>query len=150
MKFLLLLLFSYFTINASSENISGFWKTEKGKAIFSIYSKGSEFEGKIVWLDSSYVDSNNPDKTLRNRPILGLVSMEKLKYNSKKNKWIKGKIYDSESGKTYSCEVTISNDLNTLHLRGYAGISLLGRTTTWSRVKKDSFKMNSSGVNDSR
>lgn len=148
MKHVLLVLLLYFILNAASEDITGYWKTEKGKAIFSIYKNSSEFEGKIIWLDSSYVDSKNPDESLRSRPILGLISMEKLKYNSKKNKWVKGKIYDSESGKTYSCEVTISDDLNSLFLRGYAGISLLGRTTTWTKVNKDSFVINSIGKNN--
>lgn len=58
---------------------------------------------------------------------------------------MKGKIYDSESGKTYSCEATLSKDKKYLYLRGYAGISLLGRTTRWSRVENGAFVLNSIG-----
>lgn len=148
MKSLLLLIVFAIVTYCQSDDIIGFWKTEKGKAIFDIYKANDEFNGKIVWLDSAYVDQNNPDEKLRNRPVLGMISMTKLKYSEKKGKWIKGKIYDSESGKTYSCEVTISEDFNKLFLRGYAGISLLGRTTTWTKVKKDSFVSNSTGNNE--
>lgn len=146
MKQILLLIFIVIAVYSKSEDISGYWLTEKEKAIFEVYNDNGEFKGKIVWLDSSYTDQNNPDEKLRNRPILGLISLEKLKYSEKKKKWEKGKIYDSESGKTYSCEVTISKDLNLLYLRGYAGISLLGRTTTWVRIDKASFAMNSIGT----
>ena len=44
-----------------------------------------------------------------------------------------GSIYDARSGKTYSLEVNM-NEINKLQLRGYIGISLIGKTT-WTRVK---------------
>jgi uncharacterized protein (DUF2147 family) len=47
-------------------------------------------------------------------------------------KWKNGRVYDPNSGKTYKCKLTLVDE-NTLELRGYIGISLLGRTETWSR-----------------
>jgi uncharacterized protein (DUF2147 family) len=47
------------------------------------------------------------------------------------NKWEGGKIYDPNNGKTYSCKMTLEG--NTLKVRGFVGISLLGRTTIWTR-----------------
>jgi uncharacterized protein (DUF2147 family) len=41
-----------------------------------------------------------------------------------------GKIYDPKNGKTYSCKITHKG--NTLDLRGFVGISLIGRTSTWT------------------
>ncbi len=37
----------------------------------------------------------------------------------------------------YSCYITESEDGKTLEVRGYLGISLLGRTQTWHRVAPD-------------
>ncbi|MDO7744042.1 MAG: DUF2147 domain-containing protein, partial [Pedobacter sp.] len=49
-------------------------------------------------------------------------------------KWTDGKIYDPKSGKTYSCNMNIK-DNGQLNMRGYIGISLIGRSETWKRVK---------------
>jgi uncharacterized protein (DUF2147 family) len=49
------------------------------------------------------------------------------------NEWNGGTIYDPENGKTYNCKIAI-RDGNKLDVRGYIGISLLGRTETWFRV----------------
>jgi uncharacterized protein (DUF2147 family) len=50
------------------------------------------------------------------------------------NNWEKGTIYDPENGKTYSCKIYLENK-NTMKIRGYIGISLIGRTDTWTRIK---------------
>lgn len=146
MKSILFFLIFSTAIFSAQDDISGFWKTAKGKCIFSIYKKDTVFEGKVVWLDSAYTDINNPDEAKHDDPLIGIVAMTKLKYNAKKNKWEKGKVYDFESGNTYSCEAKVAEDSKTLVLRGYAGISLLGRSTTWTKVEPGSFKENSTGI----
>lgn len=150
MKYLFFLLFITAIAYGRSEDIKGFWKTEKGKAIFKVYKVGDEYKGDIVWMDSAYVDLKNPDETLRGKPVLGSRALKKMIYNEKKDKWENGKIYDAKSGKTYSCEATVSKDKRVLYLRGYAGISIIGRTTTWTRVEEGSFVLNSAdnGVKD--
>ncbi|MDK4539902.1 DUF2147 domain-containing protein [Kingella kingae] len=37
--------------------------------------------------------------------------------------------------KTYSSKATITDGGNTLKVRGFVGVSLLGRTQTWKRVR---------------
>ncbi|RZJ68171.1 MAG: DUF2147 domain-containing protein, partial [Flavobacterium sp.] len=45
-----------------------------------------------------------------------------------------GDILDPVKGKLYSCTIELDGK-DKLNVRGYMGISLLGRTQTWSRVK---------------
>ena len=52
------------------------------------------------------------------------------------NKWSNGSIYDARSGKTYNLNANLKNQ-NTLFMRGYIGFSLIGRTTTWTRVSEN-------------
>ena len=78
------------------------------------------------------LDNNNPDKTKINNPVIGLLILTGFKFNGD-DKWEGGKIYDPESGKTYSSNLTLQ-DKNTLKVRGYVGISLFGRTEVWSRT----------------
>ena len=127
---------------AEGDAALGLWVTQDGKGRIEVFKEKDTYAAKIVWLkEPNYnedeedtgkprVDKNNPDKKKRTRPILGLKMMEKFKYAGK-NVFTKGKIYDPEEGKTYSCKMTLDKD--TLHVRGYIGISLIGRTTTWKR-----------------
>jgi uncharacterized protein (DUF2147 family) len=48
-------------------------------------------------------------------------------------RWTGGEIYDPKSGKTYSCNMKLK--ANKLEIRGYVGLSLFGRTTTWTRYQ---------------
>ena len=51
-----------------------------------------------------------------------------------KNEWVNGDIYDPNSGSTYRSKVKLLN-AQTLHVRGYFGIPLLGKTMVFSREK---------------
>jgi uncharacterized protein (DUF2147 family) len=50
------------------------------------------------------------------------------------NTWEDGTIYDAENGKTYQCKLSMEGD-NKLNVRGFIGISLMGRTDVWKRVE---------------
>jgi uncharacterized protein (DUF2147 family) len=50
--------------------------------------------------------------------------------------WSDGTIYDPSSGRTYRCELRLDGD-DRLRLRGYVGVSWLGRTTRWVRVGRE-------------
>jgi uncharacterized protein (DUF2147 family) len=46
--------------------------------------------------------------------------------------WEGGKIYDPKSGKTYSCVMRFKGSV--LQIKGYIGITLIGRTTVWTKA----------------
>jgi uncharacterized protein (DUF2147 family) len=50
-----------------------------------------------------------------------------------KDRWKKGIIYAPDDGKTYKCKLTMEEP-DRLKVRGYIGISMLGRTEEWTRV----------------
>ncbi len=121
------------------DDIIGNWLTAgKEPAKIQIYNSGEKFYGKIVWLKNSTsngipkVDNKNPDIGKRTNPIIGLLLLTGFKFDGD-DEWKGGTIYDPESGKTYSCYLTLKGN-NTLKVRGYIGISLLSRTETWARV----------------
>jgi uncharacterized protein (DUF2147 family) len=121
-----------------ADDVMGIWLTNgKDPAKIQIFKSADKYFGKIVWLKSPdengkpKVDSKNPDESKRNQQIMGLVILQGFKFNGS-DEWEDGKIYDPESGKTYSCYISLK-DNNTLKVRGFVGISLLGRTEVWSR-----------------
>ena len=130
-----------FTSVAWAQKLSpvGIWTNEDGKARFEIYQSGDKLHGKIVQLKEPLrngkpkLDENNPDKKLRNRPLQGMLFMKDFKYDGG-NKWDDGTIYDPESGKTYSCYMKMTGK-DKMEVKGYIGISLIGRTQNWTRVE---------------
>lgn len=137
-----ILIASLISIEALSQNkaddIIGIWLTSgKEPAKVQVYKAGEKFYGKIIWLKNPTdnrkprMDGNNPDKEKRNNSIIGLVMLTGFKFNGD-DEWRGGDIYDPESGKTYSSYMYLK-DKNTLRVRGYVGVSLLGRTETWVR-----------------
>jgi uncharacterized protein (DUF2147 family) len=120
-----------------ADDIVGVWLTGgKEPAKIQIYRSGDKYYGRIAWLKypeengRARLDANNPDKDKRKQPIIGLVILTNFKFDE--DEWNGGKIYDPESGKTYSCNISLK-DKNTVKIRGYIGISLIGRTETWVR-----------------
>ncbi len=119
----------------------GLWYAEGGAAEVQIVPCSDALCGKVVWLHSplgedgcELRDDNNPDLNARNRNVIGLEVMRGLKpADDEGNVWTGGTIYDPTSGRTYSCNLRMESD-DRLFLRGYFGIQLLGRTTTWTRV----------------
>lgn len=133
----LILLSLILTISNAQEcdRIIGKWKTQKGRAVFNIFKKGNEYNGNYAWInDKDYLDKNNPDKSLRKTKIFDTTPLKHLIYNEKKKRWNKGRIYNAEDGKTYSCHCTISDDNTKMYFRGYIGVALLGQTHVWTRV----------------
>jgi uncharacterized protein (DUF2147 family) len=133
-------------LGGDAEGIVGVWNTAENDARIEIYRCGAEYCGNIAYLqDPNYpdddkegmaglplIDRNNPDPALRTRPLVGLRFMEGFRYLGH-NTWDGGRIYNPENGKKYKATISLA-DNNRLMLRGYWGISLLGRTETWVRA----------------
>ncbi|UUC45393.1 DUF2147 domain-containing protein [Flavobacterium cerinum] len=127
-----------FTTQAQS--VVGKWKTvddETGeaKSIVEITESGGKIYGKVVEIlnpakkNAKCKDCTGEDK---DKPILGLTIIKGLKKSG--DEYTDGKILDPNKGKLYKCTVKLDGS-DKLNVRGYVGISLIGRTQTWSRVK---------------
>ena len=129
---------------AAADRVLGLWLTEKADAHVRVERVGDSYQGQIVWLKQPQypadddqgmagrdkIDRENPDPARRGRPIIGLRIVEGFRFRD--GEWRDGRIYDPENGKTYKCRMWFDGE--TLRLRGYIGISLLGRSTSWTRV----------------
>lgn len=124
-----------------ADDVLGVWLNQDGDAHVEISKRDGKYYGKIVWIkepiDSETgkpkTDKHNPDPKLKTRPTLGLEILKGFSFDGKKE-WSGGEIYDPKTGKTYSSFMAFENK-DKLKIRGYIGVSLLGRTTQWTRVK---------------
>ena len=138
--FITLFAFGHAHSQTNADDITGTWLTRTGKAHIKIDNVKDYYFGRIVWLKEPLnkqgkpkTDGNNPDKSKKIIGMLGIRLLDGFEYKSENN-WEKGTIYDPENGKTYSCKIYLENK-NTMKIRGYIGISLIGRTDTWTRVQ---------------
>jgi uncharacterized protein (DUF2147 family) len=137
--FILLMGTSFAPISDNPDAIVGVWKTGEGNAMVRIYKNGEKYQGKVVWLKEPVdpetgkpkQDKNHPEEATRTRPVLGMINIWGFSYKDK-NLWDDGNIYDPKNGSTYSCTIKMINP-NTLEVRGYIGVSIIGRTDNWTR-----------------
>jgi len=118
-------------------DIEGRWLTQEGDGWITIQIVGDSLEGSVAGSpdpkqrEEREFDDRNPDPNLRTRRLDGLTIMTGFEYDGD-GRWSGGTVYDPNSGKTYKCTVK-QLDTNTLKIRGFIGISLFGRSETWTR-----------------
>lgn len=139
-KLLSLLIALIITYSGYSQSIFGKWNsfnedTNEIESVIEVYQKDNKAYAKIIEI----TDPERKDATCikckgkrKNQKILGMDILTGLKKDD--DEWSGGKILDPKNGKEYKCYIKL-NDPNTLKLRGYIGISLIGRTAIWKRAK---------------
>jgi len=90
--------------------------------------------GKVTQLRPGRLPGDVCDKCsgeLKNKPIQGMVFLRNFKPQG--NDWTGGTVVDPENGKEYKGKIwSVGKDK--LYMRGYIGVSLLGRTQSWVRI----------------
>ena len=128
-----------------AEDITGLWqsiddKTGAPKALVEIRKEADNtYAGKVVKLTpragytpkETCVDCPAP---YTNKPIIGLDVVTGLKSTDGLN-YTSGRILDPNTGKVYNMKAKLSSNGKRLTLRGYVGVSALGRTQTWIRAE---------------
>lgn len=122
-------------------DILGIWYNEEKTSKVQVYQAGNLFFAKIVWLKEPMdketgkprLDKLNPDPKLKNNPLIGLTILKNFEFDGD-DEWNDGTIYDPKNGKTYSCFMKFDGSPDKLKIRGYVGVSLIGRSTYWTRT----------------
>lgn len=103
-------------------DVYGQWLTEKQNSVVEISECDGAPCGVITWIDDpdaeSLTDAENPDETLRARPLIGLTILSG--FEARKDQWKKGRIYDPETGKTYGARLRRLED-EALQVKGCIG-----------------------------
>ena len=128
-----------------AQDITGLWqsiddKTGAPKGIVEIRQEANgTYTGKVVKITprTGYVPKEicvDCPAPYTNKPIIGLDVVTGLKHSEGLN-YTSGRILDPNTGKIYSMKAKLSANGKRLHLRGYLGISALGRTQIWIRTE---------------
>ena len=119
----------------------GLWKTVddvtgKVKSIVTIWEESGKLYGRVQKLVNPDPQDTNPrcnDCTgdQKGKPVIGLRILWDLQRDG--DGWSGGTILDPANGKTYRCRLALEEGGTKLKVRGFIGISLLGRTQHWLR-----------------
>ncbi len=127
---------------APEDGIIGVWLTEEKGGKIEMFRCGDKYCGKTVWIDKAANpdgmdarDKNNPKPEKRDRKIVGTTIFWNLAWDPDDRKWVNGYVYDPSRGKTFRCKAWLTEGGHELKLRGFMGVSVLGSTTTWTRVE---------------
>ena len=145
-KGILGLVLSLASVTAFSATIEGFWysiddRTGEKLSIVEI-RKGADgrYHGKIAYRypvpgGAALINCTKCPPPYTNQPLLGLEIFSGFKEDpNKRNAYVDGKILEAKSGKIYKGKANLSADGKRLRLRGYVGVSALGRTQVWIRT----------------
>lgn len=116
----------------------GRWKTiddvtGKAKSIVEIQRDGDKISATIreYFGDRAASHPNCPNGKA-NKPLVGLEVVWGMSNHG--DEWKGGSILDPGNGKVYGCIMRVIDGGNKLNVRGFIGISLLGRTQTWLKA----------------
>ena len=129
-------------LQSNSDDIFGLWlESKKQNVAVRIEPCDGQLCGYIYWLRKPLTrkgnpkrDKHNPDESLRQEKLCGLKLLSGFSQDEDKN-WSGGEIYSPEDGYKFSSTIK-RTDENSLRIRGYIGIPLLGKTVNWHRPEK--------------
>ncbi len=133
-----------FGILHGQQTPTGMWKTVSDKdgkdtSWMQIWESNGKLYGKVVKLlqepnDGKDVKCDKCPGSLKDKHVVGMTIMWNLKHDSG-NTWAGGRIMDPDNGETYRCLIELQDNGNKLRVRGFIGISLLGRNQFWYKLK---------------
>ena len=137
-------LFLVFSNIVIAENLSpvGLWKTiddktGKPRSLIRINESNGEYSATIekglLATDTGEAICDKCSDERKNQKLLGMTIVKGLKKNGPQ--YDGGEILDPDNGKTYRCKMKLDETGNSLEVRGFVGISLLGRSQIWNRVE---------------
>lgn len=121
----------------SADRLVGIYLTDEKNAKVEIYKKNGKYYGKICWLKTPYspdgkpfLDKNNPNKALRNRPIMGLIFLSDFVYSN--GEWINGKMYAPKEGMNVNGRLKFLSN-NELEVK--ASYLMISAKRIWTKIK---------------
>ncbi|OEY95463.1 signal peptidase [Acinetobacter proteolyticus] len=129
-----------------ASSIEGYWRSiddRTGEQLTIIEIRkapDNTYRGKIVYIYPNaqgvvVTHCTNCPAPYTGKPRMGLdVLTGLIEDPHKPNNFINGRIVESKTGKVYKGKARLTADGKRLHMRGYVGISALGRTVVWIRT----------------
>ena len=133
-------LMSFSSLAYAENSPIGLWKTiddatGKPRSLIRISDKNGEL---IATFEKGLLPSDSPNDVCeqctgerKGKPLIGMVIMDGMK--AKGDTFEGGHILDPDNGEIYKCKIKLDSTGKQLEVRGFIGISLIGRSQIWVR-----------------
>ena len=133
-------LMSFSSLAYAENSPIGLWKTiddatGKPRALIRISDKNGEL---IATFEKGLLPSDSPNDVCeqctgerKGKPLIGMIIMDCMK--AKGDTFEGGHILDPDNGEIYKCKIKLDSTGKQLEVRGFIGISLIGRSQIWVR-----------------
>jgi uncharacterized protein (DUF2147 family) len=116
----------------SEDAITGTWMVAEKDAYIDIYRQDDRYFGCISWLRGDNEKAGAAEAKMHEIPKVGLVIVRGFVFDG--HEWKGGTLYNPANGKSYKGIISLDAE-GRLHVRGFIGIPILGKTTVWQRIK---------------
>ncbi len=131
------------SFGAHAQTPVGVWKsvddeTGRERSIIRISEVNGELRGVVEKVFDQPGDDpahlcDKCDGERKGKPIVGMTILWGL--TQKGEEWSGGEILDPKKGKIYRCKMRVTDGGKSLNVRGFIGVSLIGRSQTWHRME---------------
>jgi uncharacterized protein (DUF2147 family) len=125
----------------SASSPVGLWKTiddktGKPRGFIRVFERAGKLHGRIersaIAGEETRVCEVCKDER-KDKPYQGMEILRNMAAGKDSRVYVDGDILDPDSGTVYRCKITLAEDGKQLQVRGFIGVSLLGRTQVWLR-----------------
>ncbi len=131
---MLLVFQSAFVYAQNADDIIGTYHLPN-KLDVEIFKVDGNYHGKIIALngfrDGQKVDLKNKDKSKRNDSLVGMVIITNLEFDSKKKKWVNGKMYGPAKGIDFNLKV---NEVKEKEMEVVGSKYFFWKTMKWQKI----------------
>jgi uncharacterized protein (DUF2147 family) len=126
---------AFASATTGAPDINGDWITADHHAVVRIGSCATQKCGTVIRVLAHgaavpQTDANNPDKTRKSRPLVGLTVLSG--FTATASGWVGGRAYDPESGRTYKSKLSLNAD-GTLAVTGC--VLFICQSQSWTRTE---------------
>ncbi len=116
---------------SAADRIVGRWVTPNQESKIEIVKCGDGYCGSIQWMMNPKQDANNPDPSLRTRPLVGVQIMRGFRHAGA-DTWDGGTLYGPQRGKEVPAKLVLAGT-DALDIKVSAGV--VRKTVRWTRDK---------------
>jgi uncharacterized protein (DUF2147 family) len=131
---IIIILISTYTFAQKADDIIGKYHLPN-KLDVQIYKVGNKYNGKIIALngfeDGQKTDIHNDDEDLKKKPLIGMVIIKGLEFDTDDKEWVDGEMYGPEKGMTFNLKITEMRD-NEIEVVGSK--YLFWHTLVWKKL----------------
>ena len=100
-----------------------------------IFKSNGKYSGKIIALgnfdEGQTTDINNPEKSKRSNPLLGMVIIKNLEFDKDEKQWTNGEMYGPEKGMIFNLKIT---EMREDEIEAVGSKYLFWKTLKWVKI----------------